>query len=115
MREYQPFFDLRAMDTLKVDVQWQGFGPAKKVAGLAENYEMNVAPHNPASHLASFQSVHLTASVSNVRIMESDPDSVPWRDDLFTAVPEVKDSYMTVPTSPGWGSEPVESAIKKHA
>jgi galactonate dehydratase len=115
MREYQPFFDLRAMDTLKVDVQWQGFGPAKKVADLAENYEMNVAPHNPASHLASFQSVHLTASVSNVRIMESDPDSVPWRDDLFTAVPEVKDSYMTVPTSPGWGSEPVEAAIKKHA
>lgn len=115
MREYQPYFSLHAMDTVKVDVQWQGFGPSKKVADLAETYEMNIAPHNPASHLATFQSVNLTAAVSNVRIMESDPDAMPWRDDLFTVVPEVIDSYMTVPTVPGWGTEPIEAQLKKHA
>ncbi len=115
MREYQPYFALRAMDTVKIDVQWQGFAPSKKVADLAETYELNIAPHNPASHLASFQSVHLTAAVSNVRIMESDPEAVPWRDDLFTAVPEVKDGYMTVPTTPGWGADVDEAAVKRHA
>ena len=71
VREYLPYFELHAMDTVKVDVQWQGFGPAKKVADIAETYELNIAPHNPASELASFQSVHLCASVSNVRIMET--------------------------------------------
>ena len=89
VREYLPYFELRAMDTVKVDVQWQGFGVAKKVADVAETYELNIAPHNPASELASFQSVHLCASVSNVRIMESDPEGVPWRFDLFTERPEV--------------------------
>ncbi|HAL49005.1 MAG: mandelate racemase/muconate lactonizing enzyme family protein [SAR202 cluster bacterium] len=115
MREYLPYFELRAMDTVMVDVQWQGFGASKKVADLAEAYELNIAPHNPASELASFQSVHLCASVSNVRIMESDPEGVPWRFELFTERPEVIDSYMTVPTAPGWGCDLVEEAAKKYA
>ena len=115
MREYLPYFEQHAMDTVKVDVQWQGFGGSKKVADLAETYELNIAPHNPASELASFQSVHLCASVSNVRIMESDPEGVPWRFELFTERPEVIDSYMTVPTTPGWGCDLNEDALKKYA
>ena len=115
VREYLPYFELRAMDTVKVDVQWQGFSVAKKVADVAETYELNIAPHNPASELASFQSVHLCASASNVRIMESDPEGVPWRFELFTERPEVIDSYMTVPTAPGWGCDLVEDAARKYA
>ena len=115
VREYLPYFDLHSMDTVKVDVQWQGFSASKKVADIAETYEMNIAPHNPASELASFQSVHLCASVSNVRIMESDPEAVPWRSELFTNLPEVVDGFMTVPTTPGWGCDLVESAAIKYA
>jgi galactonate dehydratase len=115
MREYLPYFDLHAMDMVKVDVQWQGFAAAKKVADLAEVYELNIAPHNPASQLASFQSVHLCAAVSNVRIMESDPEGVPWRDELVTNVPEIIDGYMTVPTTPGWGCDLNEAAVRKYA
>jgi L-alanine-DL-glutamate epimerase-like enolase superfamily enzyme len=114
MRQYQPFFDLRAMDTVKVDVQWQGFSVAKKVADLAETYELNIAPHNFNGHLSTYQSLNLTASVSNVRIMESDPDSCPWRDELFTVIPQPKDSYIDIPTAPGWGTELNEEAAKKH-
>jgi len=115
VREYLPYFDLHAMDTVKVDVQWQGFGPAKKVADIAETYEMNIAPHNPASELASFQSVHLCASVSNVRIMESDPETVPWKEELFTALPVVNKGYMEVPTEPGWGCDLVEDTARKYS
>ena len=115
VREYLPYFELHSMDTVKVDVQWQGFSASKKVADIAETYEMNIAPHNPASELASFQSVHLCASVSNVRIMESDPEAVPWRSELFTNLPEVIGGFMTVPTTPGWGCDLVESAAIKYA
>ena len=115
IREYLPYFELRAMDTVLVDVQWQGFGPSKKVADIAETYEMNIAPHNPASELASFQSLHLCASVSNVRIMESDPEGVPWREELFTNIPEVVNGYMNVPTSPGWGCDLIEEAAVKYS
>jgi L-alanine-DL-glutamate epimerase-like enolase superfamily enzyme len=115
MRQYQPYFDLRAMDTVKVDVQFQGFSVAKKVCDLAETYELNVAPHNFNGHLSTFQSLHLCAAVSNVRIMESDPDSCPWRDELFTVIPEVRDSYIDIPMTPGWGTELNEGAARKYA
>ena len=115
VREYLPYLELRAMDTVKVDVQWQGFAPSKKVADVAETCELNIAPHNPASELASFQSVHLCASVSNVRIMESDPEGVPWRFDLFTERPRVANGRMAVPTAPGWGCDLIEDAARKHA
>ena len=115
VRQYQPYFKRRAMDTVKVDVQWQGFSQAKKVADLAETYELNIAPHNYGSHLSSFQSLNLTAAVSNVRIMESDVDSAPWRDELTTVLPDIKDGYMDIPQEPGWGCDLDESALKKHA
>ena len=115
LRQYQPYFRRHAMDTVKVDVQWQGFSQAKKVADLAEVYELNIAPHNYNSHLSSFQSLNLAASVSNVRIMESDVDSAPWRDEITTRVPEIEDGFMTIPTGPGWGCDLDEAAAKKYA
>ncbi len=115
LRQYMPYFKRHAMDTVKIDVQWQGFSQAKKVAELAEVYELNIAPHNYNSQLSSFQSLNLAASVSNVRIMESDVDSAPWRDEITTEVPEIKDGFMTIPTGPGWGCDLDEAAAKKYA
>jgi hypothetical protein len=51
----------------------------------------------------SFQALNFVASVSNVKIMESDPDAVPIRDELFTVLPEITDGRMTIPTGPGGG------------
>jgi galactonate dehydratase len=115
VRQYRPFFEAQALDVVMVDVQWQGFSAAKKVADLAETYELNVAPHNYNGHLSTFQSLNLCAAVSNVKIMESDPDAVPLRDELFTRLPEVKDGHIAVPTAPGWGTELNEAAARKHA
>ena len=114
-RQYRPFFERHAMDIAMVDVCWQGFSAAKQVADLAETYEINVAPHNYNGHLSSFQALNFVASVSNVKIMESDPDAVPIRDELFTVLPEIKDGQMTIPTQPGWGTELNEKAARKHA
>ena len=115
VRRYRPFFDLHAMDVVMLDVQWQGFAAAKKVADLAETYELNVAPHNYNGHLSTLQSLNLCASVSNVKIMESDPDAVPIRDELFTMAPEIESGHMKIPTAPGWGTELNEKAARKYA
>ena len=88
---------------------------AKKVADLAETYELNIAPHNYNGHLSTFQSLNLCASVSNVKIMESDPDAVPIRDELFTELPEIVGGQMTIPTRPGWGTDLNEKAARAHA
>jgi len=115
VRQYRPYFEAQALDVVMVDVQWQGFSAARRVADLAETYELNVAPHNYNGHLSTFQSLNLCAAVSNVKIMESDPDAVPLRDELFTRLPEVKDGHMTIPNAPGWGTELNEAAARKHA
>jgi len=114
LRQYRPFLEAMSMDTLKIDVQWQGFSQAKKVADLAEVYDVNIAPHNYNSHLSTFQSLNLVASVSNVRIMESDVDSAPWRDEITSVVPMVDGGYIAIPAGPGWGCDLNESAAKKY-
>ena len=87
LRGYRPFFEARAMDVVMVDVPWNGFAQSRKVAELAETYELNVAPHNYYSHLSTLHSLHLCATVPNVRIMEIDVDDVPWKDELVDAPP----------------------------
>ena len=114
MREFIPYFELRAADVFMVDVPWNGFSQAKKIGDLAETYQLNVAPHNYYSHLATFMSASLCGVLPNVRIMEADIDDVPWRDDVTTHSPEVVNGCMKIPTGPGWGTELVEEELLRH-
>ena len=77
MHDYLPYFQLHAADVFMIDVPSNGFSQSKKVGDLAEVYQLNVAPHNYYSHLASAISASLCAVLPNVRIMEIDIDDVP--------------------------------------
>jgi L-alanine-DL-glutamate epimerase-like enolase superfamily enzyme len=114
MREFIPYFELRAADVFMVDVPWNGFSQAKKIGDLAETYQLNIAPHNYYSHLATFMSASLCGVLPNVRIMEADIDDVPWRDDVTTHAPEVVNGQMKIPTGPGWGTELREEELLRH-
>jgi galactonate dehydratase len=113
-RGYRPFFDLHAMDVAMIDVPWNGFTASKKIADLAEIYELNFAPHNYYSHLATLMSAHLCAATTNVRIMETDVDDVPWKDDLLTEPLDIAHGQLTIPRKPGWGADLSETDIQKH-
>ena len=112
---YLELLQNRSMDFMKLDVQWQGFIPARRAANMAELFDINVAPHNYNSHLSNFQTMNLCASVNNVRISESDPVQAPWREELFTVLPEVNNGMMKIPTGPGWGTDLREDMAKKYA
>ena len=112
---YRDLFELRAMDVCKVDVQWQGLIPARRVSNMAEVYDINIAPHNFNGHLSTFQTMNLCASVTNVKISESDPVQVPWRDELVTNLPVIDQAMVSIPTEPGWGTELNEESLKKYA
>jgi galactonate dehydratase len=114
MRGYRPFFDLHAMDIAMVDVPWNGLTQSKKIADLADTYEINVAPHNRSSHLASLMCAHLCAATTNVRIMEYDVDDVPWKDELITEPMELVDGQLIIPSRPGWGADLNEKEVAKH-
>ena len=114
MHDYLPYFQAHAADVFMIDVPWNGFSQSKKVGDLAEVFQLNVAPHNYYGHLATLASASLCATLSNVRIMEIDIDDVPWKDQLTTAVPDIQDGYMTIPTGPGWGADINEDVARAH-
>jgi galactonate dehydratase len=114
MEDYLPFFEHHAADTFMIDVPWNGVAQGKKIGDLAAVFQHNVSPHNHYSHLSTFMSAAMCATLSNVRIMEIDVDDVPWKDDLTTAVPEIVDGYMTIPDGPGWGLAINEDVAREH-
>ena len=114
MKEYLPFFQRHAADVYMLDVPWDGIVQGKKVGDLAATYQHNVAPHNHYSHLSTFMSANLCATLSNVRIMEIDIDDVPWKDDLVTVKPEIVDGYMRTPQGPGLGTAVNEEVARAH-
>jgi L-alanine-DL-glutamate epimerase-like enolase superfamily enzyme len=113
-RGFRPFFEAGAMDVASVDVIWNGFHQAKKIADLAETFEVNCAPHNYYSHLATFISAQWCAAIPNVRILEVDVDDVPWREQVTTAVPEIENGKLTIPLRPGWGADVDEDVLRAH-
>ena len=113
-RDYRPFFERQSVDVAIVDTPWNGVGESLKIAAMADAYEVNVAPHNFYGHLATMMNAHFCAVVPNLRIMEIDPDNVPWYDDLVTVKPRIEGGQLTVPTGPGWGTEVNEEAVRAH-
>jgi L-alanine-DL-glutamate epimerase-like enolase superfamily enzyme len=113
-RGFRPFFEAAAMDVASVDVIWNGFHQAKKIADLAETFEVNCAPHNYYSHLATFISAQWCAAIPNVRILEVDVDDVAWREQVTSAVPEIRDGTLTIPSAPGWGADVNEEVLAEH-
>ena len=69
-RGFRPFLEAAALDVASVDVIWNGFHQAKKIADLAETFEVNCAPHNYYSHLATFIAAQWCAAIPNARILE---------------------------------------------
>ncbi len=113
-RGYRSYFESHAMDIASIDVIWNGLLQSKKISDMAELYEMNVTPHNYNGHLSTFISAHFCAMVPNLRMMEVDVDDVPWRDELFTARPEIANGILKIPQGPGWGVEVNEDVAKKY-
>jgi galactonate dehydratase len=113
-RDYRRYFEARSMDVCMVDVPWNGFSLSKKVADMAETFDINVAPHNYYSHLSTLHSVHLCASAGNIRICEIDIDDVPWKDDLLTEKLTIENGEVIIPTQPGWGADLNEEVAREH-
>ena len=114
MKGYNPYLERHAMDVCMIDLPWNGYIESRRIAALADMYEIMVAPHNYYSHLSTFMNAHLCAVTPNLKIMETDLDSVPWRDEITTDVPDIKDGYLMLPQKPGIGTELNEKEIAKH-
>jgi len=113
-KAFNPFITKRAMDVVMVEVGGCGFTEAKKIAAMADTHEMLITPYNALSHLSTFINMQLCASVPNVKIMGMDIDGAPWKDEIVTEVPAIKDGYLQLSRKPGIGVELNEKEVAKH-
>lgn len=93
-----------AVDYLQPDVSHVGgLSEAKRIAGLAHDHYIPVAPHNPLGPVANAMTLQLAASTPNVIWLETMMSDVPWRSEVAVEDLTVESGSMLVPTCPGLG------------
>ncbi|MEK9673095.1 MAG: mandelate racemase/muconate lactonizing enzyme family protein [Rhodospirillaceae bacterium] len=112
LKNFLPYFEHQAMDVAIVDTVWNGVWQSMKIAAMADAHDMNIAPHNFYGDLCTMMNVNFAAAVPNLHIMETDVDRLPWEGELFTHQPEIVDGHMIVSDRPGWGTDPIEEALR---
>ena len=112
--QYRPYLEKHAMDIAIVDVVWNGLLQSRKIADLAEVHQTNVSTHAYHGPLAPLITAAFCALTPNLKIMETDVDEVPWREEFLTSASKIHDGVMELPSGPGWGTDINEEAIKKH-
>jgi galactonate dehydratase len=114
MKGFAPYLENHSVDYCMIDLLENGYIESRRIAALADMYETMVAPHNYYSHFATFMNAHFAACLPNLKIMETDFDSAPWRDDIITVLPDIKNGVLSLPKKPGIGAELNEKEIAKH-
>lgn len=111
---FRRLFELRAAAIVQPDIGTVGgIMETKKIAAIAEMYNMRVQPHLCAGPVATAAALQLDACIPNFLIQELYPFRVPEHFNLVDAPlePEVRGGRLAIPDRPGLGVELVEARI----
>ncbi|HEY5722880.1 MAG TPA: galactonate dehydratase [Allosphingosinicella sp.] len=119
--DFKPFFEQGAVDIIQPDLSHAGgILECRKIAAMAEAYDVAVAPHCPLGPLALGACLQLAACTPNVAIQEMSLGihyNTGGHDLLnFVTDPSVLtpvDGYLPIPCGPGLGVEIDETAVRE--
>ena len=104
-------------DVIMPDITRCG-GPSemKRMATMAEAYNVLIAPHNPNGPLSTLASSHVCAAIPNFFRQEFMFNDVPWRDTVIDhpIAEMVYDGHLHLSDRPGLGVDLVEEEMEKH-
>jgi L-alanine-DL-glutamate epimerase-like enolase superfamily enzyme len=105
--EYREFLELGACDVIMYDLSWcGGITEAKKISDMADAYLIPTSPHTAGGPLLWLASIHLTTSLPNFMIMESNYWKYTHQFPYFlNNVPIPQNGFVSAPESPGLGAE----------
>jgi galactonate dehydratase len=113
--QFRPLFEQRACHVIQPDLcHCGGLFEARKIAAMAETYQMGVAPHNPLGPVANAVALHFALATPNFLIQEDMLTDVPWRWDVVQSALEAQGGYWQLCRAPGLGIEVDEAAAKRH-
>jgi galactonate dehydratase len=118
--DFKPFFEMGAVDIIQPDLSHAGgLLECRKIAAMAEAYDIAVAPHCPLGPLALASCLQLAACTPNVAIQEMSL-GIHYNvgHDLLSFVtdPEVLspvDGYLPIPEKPGLGVTIDEAGVRE--
>ena len=111
----RPILERHAADILMPDVtRCGGISELRKIASLAECYNVPIAPHNPNGPISTIASAHVVAAIPNFFRQEFMVSDVPWRDTVLDHPLPVADGHFTLSERPGLGFDLVEPELERH-
>lgn len=117
--DFKPFLQSGAVDIIQPDLSHAGgLSECRRIAAMAEAYDVAVAPHCPLGPLALAACLQLAACTPNVAIQEMSLGiHYNQGSDLLTyciepAVLTPVDGYLAIPEGPGLGIEIDEAAVR---
>jgi len=116
--DFAPLFEGGLVDIVQADLtHFGGFTGLKKLAGWAEAYDLQLAPHNVCGPIGTAANVHFAIATSNYKTLEFFNDFAdPWLSELVDGGPELnpETGSFTVPTQPGLGVRLNREACAQH-
>ena len=112
---FRPVMERHAADILQPDIgNTGGIMETKKIAAMAEAYNMRIQPHVCASPVSTAAALQLDACISNFVIQEIYPYRNPEHYEIVDHAPEkeIKDSRMPISDRPGLGVELVDELVR---
>jgi galactonate dehydratase len=118
--DFKPFLQSGAVDIIQPDLSHAGgISECRRIAAMAEAYDIAVAPHCPLGPLALAACLQLAANAPNVAIQEMSL-GIHYNvgGDLFTFCTDAApltpiDGYLPIPEGPGLGVEIDEAAVRE--
>jgi galactonate dehydratase len=104
---FREIMERKAARVIMLDLSWVGgIGEAKKVATMAESYQLPVAPHDCTGPVVLMASMHLSLNAPNALIQETvRAYYTGWYTELVTDLPVIANGYASLPGKPGLGTE----------
>ena len=114
--ELREVFERRACDITMPDIARMGLTEGKRIASLADTYNIPVTPHIGGGGILSVAAtIQFSAVIPNFLIMEHSPDAHEMKGQITTRKPTVEDGAFVLDDLPGLGVIIDTEALKAFA
>ncbi|RRJ95984.1 galactonate dehydratase [Opitutaceae bacterium TAV4] len=113
--EFREVFESGCADFIQPDVSHAGgIWELRKIATLAELWQIPFCPHNPSGPVANAATLQLAACTPNFLYLETMATDVPWRAEVAQETCRFANGEMHISDAPGLGVEINEDALAAH-
>jgi galactonate dehydratase len=104
---FRDLLNSRAAGVVLLDISWcGGITEAKKIATMAEAYQLPIAAHDCTGPVVLFASIHLSLNAPNAFLQEAVRAYYRgWYNDVVTTIPIIEKGFALPPTEPGLGTK----------